>query len=261
MPRTWALGDIHANAQALRVALGHVDAAPADQLVILGDLLSYGPSPNEVLECVVERAAQGAVVLLGNHDELYLDLLQGKTDYYDRMPSWIRASVDWTLEVLDASLLRELHFVHEHLDDGVLYAHANPWGDWRYLNSDEDHREAAATLQQRWIKVGVFGHTHRSRIVEMPGGEGLGDDERRVARWASGDEEDVLILNAGAVGQPRNRRAVSTMLELDGTVSGCSVRIQDVAYDVRRHLAGIAALPLPEETRDRLSRFFHPRGD
>ncbi|HHO51100.1 MAG TPA: metallophosphatase family protein [Deltaproteobacteria bacterium] len=256
MSRTWALGDIHANATALSAALELIE--PGDPLVILGDLLTYGPDPCEVLELVLERVVQGAVLVLGNHDELYLDLLRGETGYRDRLPAWIQASADWTLDRLDPATLRRLPFVREHVASGVLFAHANPWGDWRYLNRDEDHHEAAEVLRRRGLKIGIFGHTHRSRIVELPPGRGLGDGARRELRWRPGEAQDVLLINAGSVGQPRDRAATSTLVELQEDASGIAVRLHEVRYDVGRHLSRLSALPLSTETLDRLASFFHP---
>ncbi|MBX2803269.1 MAG: metallophosphoesterase family protein [Myxococcales bacterium] len=255
MRKTWALGDIHANATALRAALAMLDESPADELVILGDLLTYGPDPAEVLDLVAERHARGAVLVLGNHDQLYQELLDGDTRYYDRLPAWIRASADFTLSRIDASVFSALRFVREHVVDGVLFAHANPWGDWRYLNTDSDHRDAARTMQQRWLKVGVFGHTHRARIVAMP------SDERHdeTVRWQSTGPRDVLLLNAGAVGQPRNRTATSTMLQLSADATTCHARLHTIHYDVSTHLQRLRELPLGADVIDRLGTFFEPR--
>lgn len=256
MSRIWALGDIHANATALRAALALID--PSEPLVILGDLLTYGPDPVEVLELVAEQVARGAVLVLGNHDELYLDLLAGETGYRDRLPAWIRASADWTLSQIDPGTLRALPFVPEHVISGMLFAHANPWGDWRYLNRDEDHHEAAAVLRRRWLKIGVFGHTHRSRLVQLPSGHGLGDDDRRQVSWRSGGAEDVLLINAGSVGQPRNRSCTATLVEIEGDASQATVQLHEVRYEVQRHLSRLGALPLSQEIRARLASFFYP---
>ena len=263
--RIWALGDIHSNAGALRAALRLVDQRPGDELVILGDLLTYGAEPAEVVDLVSERVERGATLVLGNHDELYLELLQGDDLGLDRMPPWIVASALWTVGKIQDSGFKDLPFQAEHILQGVLFAHANPWFDrsqhglrWAYLNSDADHRRAADVLRERDLHVGVFGHTHRSRIVEFPSGDGLGDDQRETGEWRRAHERSVLLLNAGSVGQPRNARSVSTILELEGEPGRWHVRVHPLTYDVSAHLDRLHQVPMPLEYRQRLARFFAP---
>src|SRR5688572_22140472 len=122
------LGDVHANARALHEALDLVQSRPIDQLVFLGDLLTYGPDVHEVLDLVAEETAAGAVLILGNHDAMYQDLLEGNQGYFDGLPLWIRESVDWTLGELDPETFRALPFVREHVvADRLMFAHANPF--------------------------------------------------------------------------------------------------------------------------------------
>lgn len=260
MTRWVAISDLHGNARALRAALALARREPFDRMVILGDLLTYGPDPAEVLDLVAAEVAAGASLLLGNHDELYLDLLDGRTAYYDGLGSWIRESVDWTLSRIDPAVLRGLPFVREQVEGELYLAHANPFGDWRYLNDPIDHREAGAALRARGLRVGLFGHTHRQRVVELPSERGMGDDDRSAARWAPADDADVLVLNAGSVGQPRNRAARATLLRLELDAAGARVRVEAVDHDVEGHKAALRALPLSEDARARLLRFHEPRG-
>src|SRR3954454_22075575 len=64
------LADVHANLEALSAMLAEVDQRGCDRLACAGDLVGYGPSPNE---CVRELLARGAVCVLGNHDLMVLE--------------------------------------------------------------------------------------------------------------------------------------------------------------------------------------------
>ena len=64
------LSDIHANAQALQACIAHARAQGAERFVILGDLVGYGANPGEVVDQIMALAAQGAVVIRGNHDDM-----------------------------------------------------------------------------------------------------------------------------------------------------------------------------------------------
>ncbi|MEE8155957.1 MAG: metallophosphoesterase family protein, partial [Phycisphaerales bacterium] len=63
--RTAVISDIHANLEALRAVLDHIDAQNVDRIICLGDILGYGPSPVECVDLVAERCEWS---LMGNHD-------------------------------------------------------------------------------------------------------------------------------------------------------------------------------------------------
>ena len=74
------LSDIHANRQALDACLAHAQAAGAERLAFLGDLVGYGGDPAYVVQRVMELAAQGALVVKGNHDVYAIEAMgEGKT--------------------------------------------------------------------------------------------------------------------------------------------------------------------------------------
>jgi predicted MPP superfamily phosphohydrolase len=99
--RIAVISDVHANSQALRAALEQARKTGFDDLVVLGDLLTYGCSPREVLDLIGEAMVRyGAHLTTGNHDQLYFDLAVGHNRYYDELPAWLRETVDWTREAL-----------------------------------------------------------------------------------------------------------------------------------------------------------------
>jgi predicted phosphodiesterase len=255
------LGDIHGNARALRRALALVDGGPHDRVVVLGDLLTYGPDVTEVVALIGDAQARwGAVLLVGNHDQLYFDLPEGRCEYYAGLPEWLRESIDWTFSRLDpAAFASALRWQQELVVDDLLFAHANPFGfgDWRYLNSEADHAAAAMRLAERSLRVGVFGHTHRGKMFLAS--DGASPCELRDAVDATfnlyrlGDGR--LVVNAGSVGQPRSRRGEAFMLRITRARDTLGLAFQRIDYDVVAHLAALRALPLTEATRDRLCRF------
>jgi diadenosine tetraphosphatase ApaH/serine/threonine PP2A family protein phosphatase len=261
--RLGVLGDVHANARALREALDLVQSRPIDQLVFLGDLLTYGPDVREVLELVAAETEDGAILLLGNHDAMYLDLMEGEQGYFDGLPLWVRESVDWTLGELDQTLFRSLPFVKEWTHEQLLAAHANPFDpepggepSWRYLNQLDDYAEAARCLRDRDLRVGVFGHTHRPRIVEWPSGRGLTDERRSsVYAWKGVGLDDALLLNAGSVGQPRGKGGPAHVMWIT-VEEEVDVDLATVSYPVEEHVAALYRLPVSGSTVEALARFF-----
>src|SRR5262249_56365334 len=63
--RVAVVSDVHANLHALEAVLAAIDADAPDELWCLGDLVGYGPRPNECCWAIEERAA---ICLAGNHD-------------------------------------------------------------------------------------------------------------------------------------------------------------------------------------------------
>jgi predicted phosphodiesterase len=263
------LGDVHGNARALRAALAHLRRRPIDGVVFLGDLLSYGPDVDEVVDIVADEVARGARVILGNHDLLYQNLLVGQSRYRDRLPAWLKETVAHTFHRLaagDPDRLLAIPYERAIRIGPLLIAHANPFGDdpdgtpdWRYINHPEDYALAAAALTAQGAWAGLFGHTHRPRIVLWPSRRGLNDDVcPALIGYRPTAPGEALILNAGSVGQPRNLPARSTVCfvsvgEADDPVD---VEIETLEYDVAGHLGAIEALPMSRAVRDRLAGFF-----
>lgn len=62
---TAVISDIHANASALRTALGDIERRGIQRIICLGDVIGYGPDPLECVDLVRERCVWS---LMGNHD-------------------------------------------------------------------------------------------------------------------------------------------------------------------------------------------------
>src|SRR6478609_3611117 len=63
--RVAVVSDIHSNLHALEAVLAAIEAEAPDELWCLGDLVGYGPRPNECCALIADRAD---VCLAGNHD-------------------------------------------------------------------------------------------------------------------------------------------------------------------------------------------------
>ena len=66
--RLGIISDVHANAPALEVCLAALERLDAEQIIILGDVVGYGPDPESVTQRVAGLVSQGAICLMGNHD-------------------------------------------------------------------------------------------------------------------------------------------------------------------------------------------------
>ena len=113
------------------------------------------------------------IFLKGNHDELYLDFLEGRRQSYTKnVPAWIEYSIQETLSILDADLLKSFSFNEYYENQELIVCHANSKifsrptvNKWSYLDGISSYQEEAERLQKINKKVGVFAHTHDARFI------------------------------------------------------------------------------------------------
>jgi len=238
--RIAVLSDIHGCAQTYETALNSARAASVDVTLILGDLLTYGVEPGRVVDLTLEAVQRdGAVVILGNHDQIYIDQQAGGSAYEQALPDWIRESVDWTREQIGAlDLGSALDWERSWSQGGLYAAHANPYayGDWTYLSTPLSMQTAADRLRERGFSAGIFGHSHRRRKFNHAG---------------------VEVVTVGSLGQPRDKDDLAASWSLI-TLQGGEIDIEDqpVTSDWNSHLAGIRATNLSETTKGRICGFF-----
>lgn len=233
------LSDIHSVSSALDAALGDARAEGFDVMLILGDLLTYGVNPAETLELVHEAAARdGAILVSGNHDQIYLGTPEATAEYQARLPDWLRETVEWTAMQVPAGALAAFDWQKQWSAGSLLAAHANPYafGDWTYIADAAGAKAAAEALVRRGYAYGVFGHTHRARRFESGG---------------------VNVFTVGSLGQPRDStdpRMQWAMIELrDDKID---VQPRYVPFDRAGHRAAIRATALSPATQNQLCRFF-----
>src|SRR5581483_10182570 len=155
--------DIHANLEALEAVLAKIDELalqePIDQIWFLGDLVGYGPNPNECIEKLRERTD---VIIAGNHDWAAV----GKIDIEDFSEA-ARISAQWTAEQLTEEHRTFLANLPERLEiNECLLVHGSPYGPlWEYLTSEVLAERSFEHFTNRFCFV---GHTHVPTIFQQP---------------------------------------------------------------------------------------------
>jgi putative phosphoesterase len=236
--RVAVITDIHANLPALEAALTRIDEIGVDAVYCGGDLVGYGPHPNEVCARI---QARGIPTIYGNYDHaIARDLDDCGCAYvtpHDRELG--QRSVAWTLAHTAApskAFMRDLPF-DLRFDMGevrVRLVHGSPRKVNEYLFEDKPaslYERLAATAD---CDVLVFGHTHKPWVHEYGG---------------------VLFVNCGSVGKPKDGdpRAAFAVLENDAR-GGVAVTIERVPYDAEAVAREVAAAGLPEEFAEKLVR-------
>ena len=190
--------DIHSNLEAITVCLAHANALGADRYAFLGDLVGYGADPVAVLDLIEQHAANGAVVVLGNHDAAAL----GRPD--DTLNSHARAAITWTQAQLgdrQRAFLAGLPLTIR--DDNMLFVHGSAAapGQWIYVTS---LREAAESIRAGNTGYIFCGHVHEQKLYFM-GADGKPMPFRPVPGTPipAGKHRQWLAI-VGSAGQPRD---------------------------------------------------------
>jgi putative phosphoesterase len=227
--------DIHANLPALQAALERIDELGIERIYCGGDLVGYGPHPNEVCALIRER---GIPTIYGNYDYAIAreeqDCGCAYVTPHDRELG--QRSVAWTLANTDEASKRfmlELPFDLRFDVGGVAahLVHGSPRKVNEYLFEDKPaslYERLAAAEEARTL---VFGHTHKPWVHEYGG---------------------VLFVNCGSVGKSKDgdpRGAFAVLRPAGGAVE---VAIERVSYDAEKVAAEVRGAGLPGEFADKL---------
>lgn len=227
------MSDIHGNLEALEACLDAARTFGYDRVLVLGDLVGYGPDPNAVIDRV--RSLDLAALIRGNHDKVACGV-----DDADGFNTMARNAIQWAMAELTPEHRRWLAALPRgpvQVDDLVEVCHGTPHDEDAYVFDEID---ALRALESASRPLCLFGHTHVP-VIYARTPDGL--------RAASPDGDAVValdllpdhryLLNPGAVGQPRDGDARSAFALVDTSaprVTMCRVEypIQLVQQKVRR---------------------------
>ena len=232
------ISDIHANLAALESVLRAM--GPVERLWCLGDVVGYGPDPNECIDYL--RAQPNLdVCLMGNHDAAVI----GAASIAD-FSAEAQQAVHWTREQLSAcsrEFLGERRALVAH-DAEFTLAHASPRDPlWEYITSTDSASENFLYFQ---TPVCFVGHTHVPAIFSL--GHPSIVRLQAVRHGTDLSLRDALaarryILNPGSVGQPRDSDPRAAYAVLDAETG--NVQFQRVAYDIAATQRRMQAAHLP----------------
>lgn len=241
--RHLVISDIHANLTAFEVVLQDAGELHRDFDFVwcLGDLVGYGPDPNEC--CELLRQFPNAC-LAGNHDWAALGRLDLRT-----FNAEARKAVGWTRDALSRENREYLESLPTTLILGdYTLAHGSPREPvWEYIL---DVYVAAANFSHFDTPYCLVGHTHTPITYQR-----ADDDEITPIRPVYGepihlDNGHRQIINPGSIGQPRDNdpRAAYAILDVENHVW----EYRRVAYPIEDVQARMRDIDMPERLVARL---------
>jgi diadenosine tetraphosphatase ApaH/serine/threonine PP2A family protein phosphatase len=239
--RILILSDIHANLAAFQAVLNDA-TGQWDSIWFLGDLVGYGPNPNECVDLLCEYEHLG---LAGNHDWAVLHKLEP-----EEFNPEARQAIKWTSRTLGPQAVAYLDSLPASTEQAPFtLAHGSPRAPiWEYIT---DLETALENFNHFTTPYCLVGHTHVPMLIW------LDEAAEQVGGYVPAHGEKVplerqrLILNPGSVGQPRDGdpRAAYALLDTGQMVW----EYRRVVYDVTETQKQMRALKLPNKLVQRLA--------
>jgi diadenosine tetraphosphatase ApaH/serine/threonine PP2A family protein phosphatase len=233
------LADIHSNLTALKCALDALK--DADGFICPGDIVGYGPDPNECVEVVEELNCR---TVAGNHDAACLERLDTASFNSDA-----KEAIKWTTKVLTPVSRKFLEALSEHIkhDDfeivhGSLRSHLE-----EYITNIQ---VGAASLELMEKKICFVGHLHIPLVM-------IKDKKGNYDGWQLNDGDVVdaskfekVIVNVGSVGQPRDADPRASFGIFDTEAK--TIEIRKIGYNIAAVQEKMRKAGLPDFLIERL---------
>ena len=192
------LSDVHANIQALDACLLDARKRGATRFAFLGDLVGYGADAAAVVRTIMRYAAEGAVVVKGNHD----DAVERRTHAY--MNDAAREAIDWARDTLGGEEKQFLSSRPLCVRSGeccFVHATARDPDRWSYIDSKG---AALKSMEAAGVPYTFSGHVHEQRLFAQVAAErATSFDPHAGTTLPLGGHRSWLAL-VGSVGQPRD---------------------------------------------------------
>jgi predicted phosphodiesterase len=241
MTKVLVISDVHANLTALEAVLA--DAGKVSEVWCLGDIVGYGPDPNECIDRI--RALPKLTCMMGNHD--FAALGDSALEAFNQDA---KRALLWQRERLTPESMEFLQtFSQEPLVSGnITMVHGSPRDPiWEYVMNTLVARLNLEFFDTLWCLV---GHSHFQAVFQYHSE----NDEMTIEVPGSKDHyalKDRAILNPGSVGQPRDRDPRAAYAFYDSKAKIWEPR--RVAYDIKSVQKRILDAGLPPRHAERLA--------
>ncbi len=195
------ISDIHSNLEALEAVLEDIRQQGISEIYCLGDIVGYGPNPQECLEKVMELD----VCILGNHDEAVLHNPEGFNIVARIAILWTRDQLNG-LRPKSAAAMRRWDFLgglpRFHTEGEFIFVHGSPRDPTNeYVFCADVYNNQKMEALFNWIERYCFqGHTHTPGVFTRR--EFFLPEECNFQCRLTGEK---VMINVGSVGQPRDR--------------------------------------------------------
>ena len=224
MSKVGIIADIHSNLPALETALQILKEQSVDRIIVCGDIVGYGKSPNE---CCDRIRALSCPVVAGNHDWA----VAGLTEYRHSHSRDAVRGIDFTKRVItpeNLSWLESLPLYYTEGDMEFVHSSLVRPEEWYYLTLGSSSADSAwQDVQDNFTalrgKLCFVGHSHVPTIFLEKGPKNI--KVIRPSRPSYDLQGNRAIIDVGSIGQPRTSSKRAAFLIYDtGTHEICFKR-------------------------------------
>jgi len=236
------VSDIHSNLEALNSALEIINKMNVNAVFSCGDIIGYGPNPEECINIIKKLSADSVV---GNHD--YAVNHREEEELFN---AYARLAIQWTRKVLTAEsqlFIKNLPLFIEHKDFTLFHGSLDKNNPFDYILSLQD---ASLSFKNIKTQVGFFGHSHIA-------GYFVKSKENRINYFPciSGCKinlkaDEKYLINVGSIGQPRDGNPKGAFAIYDTEKQ--TVEIIRFTYDIETTYKKIVQIGLPRFLGERL---------
>ncbi len=238
------ISDIHSNLEALQAVLNTIELEEIDKIICLGDIVGYGPDPNECIELVRQNCEK---ILTGNHD--FACIKDTELYYFNQ---YAAKAIEWTLTVLskeNLEYLAKLPFA-DRIENYYL-VHSSPFEpqSWDYILSTDDAEFNFSYFDQN-DQICFIGHSHHPIIYFEESENNKLSYSYKTAINLPLEKDKRYIINVGSVGQPRDGNPDSAFGIIDTNTQ--VYQLKRVRYEVRKTYQKMISVGLPNFLSERL---------
>jgi len=235
------IADIHANLPALEKTLEELQRRSVSRVLVLGDLVGYGPHPSECIELL---RTGGFHIIRGNHD--HATAIGKAAQGFSSVSRWV---IDWTVSRLSQAERQWLGSLPLYLDGpGWLAVHGAPqdptfMNGYVYRMTYEDNLD---NMRERGIRYCFHGHTHIAGVYyarKTLTGHSVS------SRYSLASVDHGLVC-PGSVGQPRGGQSGVEFAILDTGSFG--IEFINLDYDVSKVIDDMNREGFPVQLSSRL---------
>lgn len=217
------ISDIHGNLEALNKVLDDIEKIKPSTIVCLGDIIGYGPNPNECLDMLLRK--ENIICLKGNHEDIWL----GNIDLAN-CSNIGKASAIYTKNMVDEKYKESIKlFMNEFKIENYGFYHTSPKSllKYPYLNEMQDILSGFNYVK---TNINFYGHTHRPRITEVVGTK-ITDFFVNKSICVKLQKNKKYYINVGSVGQQRDRQTDASYAILEIFENEILLKLNRVDYD------------------------------
>jgi len=231
--------DVHSNLEALESVITAYKQESIDKYLCVGDVVGYSANPKE---CIEKINLLAATTIAGNHDWASVDLFS--TEYFNEIA---KEAIFWTKNNLtqkETLFLENLELIYKAENFVLVHGTLDNPQDFNYMLDTFVAQDSFGIMD---VNICFLGHTHIAGTFILTKDKEVFYTQENLLTIK---KENKYIVNAGSVGQPRDRNPDAAYCIYDSKTG--EIQFKRISYDVKTTREKIIKAGLPMFLGDRI---------